>query len=508
MGKITDRIFDRNTLLINVGLLGCSLFLPIYSMYNITVFTNKFKISPSHMSLVQVLFMIWNAINDPLFGFAQDVGCGVKWIMSRRKVMLYAGPAFAFSFLLFWFPWTSSEDKKWLIGVQYFVALFIHDSLLTLVLSAYCAMCVEIGDRQSDRIRAVVYSEITSLIGSFIIYPFDMFSRNLEDFETFQWLTIIISFISAGCYVVTGKFSRDGRKCVRNENESANTLLIALRRSLSISWEVIRERSFLCVVFGQFFRMMRSTVNDSFMIVFVQTLISPYGVLPLGSRSLSIFYVLCRTIPQVIFVALWPFSNRFGAWIINTLLGCLTIINCIIALTIGSNQPFSIAIFIMIENFLSRCGQYTLYTLFVGEAIDDDMRINKRKSPMSTVLFTLKALLNKPAEQLSPILVLFVLNQSGYFQFIELSRWDACKTPLNGTVINQLATAAPRTASLDDAQCNTLLGTIFAIATIFPLVCTVLEMIIMSAFNHRLPKTNNSDGKLIYEQQVLCETKL
>ena len=49
--------------------------------------------------------MLWNAINDPLFGYFQD---NSDWpVFRQRKMSIYYGaPVWAFTFMLPWFNWS------------------------------------------------------------------------------------------------------------------------------------------------------------------------------------------------------------------------------------------------------------------------------------------------------------------------------------------------------------------------------------------------------------------
>lgn len=44
------------------------------------VYLNVFKISESYFIIAQALFLVWNAINDPLFGYLQ-VGSDVNFFL-------------------------------------------------------------------------------------------------------------------------------------------------------------------------------------------------------------------------------------------------------------------------------------------------------------------------------------------------------------------------------------------------------------------------------------------
>ena len=52
---------------------GATLAQTTFMFYYVKVFLNRFHISEGWFQLAQVLFMIWNALNDPLFGYFQAI---------------------------------------------------------------------------------------------------------------------------------------------------------------------------------------------------------------------------------------------------------------------------------------------------------------------------------------------------------------------------------------------------------------------------------------------------
>ena len=55
------------------GQFGLSVVHVIFSFYYVKVFLNVFKVNEYWFNVAQFLYMIWNAINDPLFGYLQVV---------------------------------------------------------------------------------------------------------------------------------------------------------------------------------------------------------------------------------------------------------------------------------------------------------------------------------------------------------------------------------------------------------------------------------------------------
>lgn len=107
----------------------------------------------------QLVFMLWNAFNDPLFGYLQDTS-KMRCCSQRRLSILYGAPLYSLTFLLPWFPWRSYYPGDWLSGLHLMVALCAFDGLLTFVLLAQCALFAEISNNHQNRLRLVQYSQV------------------------------------------------------------------------------------------------------------------------------------------------------------------------------------------------------------------------------------------------------------------------------------------------------------------------------------------------------------
>lgn len=110
-------------------------------------------------SFPKVVYMVWNAVNDPLFGYLQD-NSRVPCCSQRRLSILYGAPLYSLAFLLAWFPWRSYAPGDWLSGLHLTVALCAFDGLLTFVLLAQCALFAEISSHHQNRIRLIKYSQV------------------------------------------------------------------------------------------------------------------------------------------------------------------------------------------------------------------------------------------------------------------------------------------------------------------------------------------------------------
>ena len=184
--------------------LGASLMHAVFMFYYVKIYLNRFHVSESWFQISQIVFMVWNAINDPLFGYMQD-NFNYPWIKSRRHSILYGAPLFVVSFLVPWFPWGDYSSPTWLAGFQLMLSLCFYDALFTYVLLAQCALFTEISRHQEDRIRLVRYSQIAGFVGSSSVFFSNMISDNLQQYGLFQMTTILIAAISLVCMMYSGR---------------------------------------------------------------------------------------------------------------------------------------------------------------------------------------------------------------------------------------------------------------------------------------------------------------
>ncbi|CAI5442232.1 unnamed protein product [Caenorhabditis angaria] len=473
-----------------LSVVGAGFLLTIQSLYYIKVFFDEFHLPPGYLKIVQVLFLVWNAINDPIMGYMQDLGCcGMTWIMDRRKVIKYAGPVFAASFLLFWFPWSTTIG--WVTALQMLVALFIYDTLLTLVLSAYCGLCVEMSKSHSDRVRVIVYGEIFTIIAGFMIYPLETMPHSNEHFWMFQSICVAVAVVSAGLMVFSATKLKKSlntlpeihqlEKLETEPDPKKEIEKQGWKHAFQVSWQVIKEPRFICLVGAQFFKILRFMANENFLITYTDALLVSGGFYIKESSAAGLFLILARSCGSLLFLLLWFPTNRFGTQSIIQALNIASLINIGIMLYSGMDNLLHIAIFIIIENAISRCGWQGFYIVVAGEVVDTDMKQNNRKSPFSTIIFTLKALFNKPADQLAPVLILTFFLENGGFPTLT----KPCTTfgdnllvenALNST-ISSTSTSLTTEIVPTIENCSSYKYWMFLALTIFPAICAVGESV-------------------------------
>lgn len=142
--------------------LGTTLLHTTFMFYYVKVFLTRYHVNDVWFDYAQILFLIWNAVNDPLFGYLQNIS--TSWMRSRRKVILYGSGFFAASFLIPWFPWTGEDGAPWIVGVHLVVSLYVYDGMFSFVVLAWCALFSEISTEHTSRVRAMKYMQVRPCI--------------------------------------------------------------------------------------------------------------------------------------------------------------------------------------------------------------------------------------------------------------------------------------------------------------------------------------------------------
>ncbi|XP_026548501.1 transmembrane protein 180-like, partial [Notechis scutatus] len=277
-----------NALAYSMTTLGAGMMNSIFNFYYVKLFLNKYKISESAFNQGQVVFMIWNAINDPLFGYFQD-NSQVPCCSRRQFSILYGAPLYALAFLLPWFPWKQYEEDDWLCGLHLIVALCAFDGLLTFVLLAQCALFAETSTRHESRLQLIKYNQVASLVGSTSILFCGLISANMERFAYFQAFTVLVAVVATACMSYTGFYSTtqyEQRESLMEGSDPESTKAPSLSWSLvfSLTRQILTQKNFLLFVIMNFFQVFHLAFCNNFMMIFADNLI-PNGVLSSSVRS-------------------------------------------------------------------------------------------------------------------------------------------------------------------------------------------------------------------------------
>ncbi|XP_029946458.1 transmembrane protein 180-like [Salarias fasciatus] len=403
--------------------LGSAMINNVFNFYYVKLFLNKYKISEGAFHQSQVVYMVWNAINDPLFGYLQD-NSRVPCCSQRRLSILYGAPLYSLAFLLAWFPWRAYAPGDWLSGLHLTVALCAFDGLLTFVLLAQCALFAEISSHHHSRLRLVKYSQVASLVGSSSVLFCGVLSKNMEDFVAFQAFTVLIAVLSCGCMLYTGIHSESrfdnkgsdpdipGSVCQTHQSVTSFSLLRTL------TWQILTNRDFQLFVIMNFFQVFMLAFLNNFTMIFAEHLIPP-DVLP--SLAKSIMYGAGFLCPQLLVLSGQRLLHSVGYYKIILYTFYIEAGMATVMLALGPQYHYVLAFFLTVTMIVIQAA-FSLFGLPLADIIDTDLQKYKRSSPLSSMVFGTNALFTKPAQSLAPMIVLTILNQFGYEQLKDAAR--------------------------------------------------------------------------------------
>ena len=124
-------------------------------------FVEYLKMRPESSALCWLLFGLWNALNDPLFGYISDK---TKSKLGRRiPYIRYGSIIIAAVFILSWTVWFPSRSNAALFA-QMFISLFLFDSLYTAIATSLYVMPFEMAVTNKARGRIMFFKLLFGLL--------------------------------------------------------------------------------------------------------------------------------------------------------------------------------------------------------------------------------------------------------------------------------------------------------------------------------------------------------
>lgn len=182
----------------------------VFLLYHVETFLSVYRIDKFSFWTGEIIFLLWNSLNDPLFAWLSDrgyLGKGGKTttlhdvILKRIQALSRSGPLLAVSFLLIWFSWAYP-------GVQFVVCLCLYDGFLTVVDLQHSALLADLAVSVHDRAKLNSYSSACSAVGAISVFLSYLF-WNRERFISFQlFCSVLAAFSLVGYFLSTAGLKR------------------------------------------------------------------------------------------------------------------------------------------------------------------------------------------------------------------------------------------------------------------------------------------------------------
>lgn len=369
--------------------LGTSLISGIYGGLLTIFYQDYLGLNATWIGIAATIYAIWNAFNDPLFGYITDSTRSKKG--RRIPYMRYTAPFLALTFVLVWFapPQAGQQALFWWM----LITMLLYDTCYTIVGLVYSALLPEVTESDAQRNGLQISSSLFGMLGTLLgfLIP-DMVRPKTGDTSLMPLYIamVIVAIISAGLIMLTTFKVKERREFVTMDKE------------LSL-WEAIKftftSKSFLILV------------SENFMGILMSSLI-------LGSIYYLADYVLQWPAMQLLvflFVPLIigiPLTTYFRKWlgVVGAQQFLLTVAGIgLIAIAIVPKSLIPVCI--ALAGFGLSGPQTLTNVLFAQVADEDELRSGARREG---AFFGVNALITKPAQSIAIWIIPFILEMTNF----------------------------------------------------------------------------------------------
>ena len=147
-----------------VAALGTSLISGIYGGLLTIFYQDYLGLSAYWIGIAATIYALWNAINDPLFGYITDNTRSKKG--RRIPYMRFTAPFLALTFILVWFapPQAGQQTLFWWM----LITMLLYDTCYTIIGLVYSALLPEQTESDAQRNGLQISSSLFSMLGTLL----------------------------------------------------------------------------------------------------------------------------------------------------------------------------------------------------------------------------------------------------------------------------------------------------------------------------------------------------
>ncbi len=373
-----------------IAALGTSLISGTFGSLLTVFYQDYLGLAARWIALAMAIYAIWNAINDPLFGYITD---STRSKRGRRiPYMRFTAPFLAFTFILVWLaPAKASQPALfgWMLGT-----MLLYDTCYTIIGLVYSALLPEVTELDADRHGLQISASVLGLIGTllgFLIPDFFRPKAGAElSFLPLQVSMAVVGVVSAILILITTLRVKE-----RPEFHLVDKP-VPLGKALGFTFT---SRSFLILAAQNFMSILMNSLLLGALFYLADYVLQVPAMIPL----MAVF------IPLIIGIALTgPIRQRLGVVGAQQLLLVIAGIGLILLTFV----PKSLILVCLAVAGFGLAGPQTLTNVLFAEVADEDeLRSGVRREG---AFFGVNALLTKPAQSLAPTLIALILEMTGF----------------------------------------------------------------------------------------------
>ena len=388
----------------------------LFVTYYLELFLYVQKVDPWWFYIGQILFMVWNSINDPLFGWLSDIFSPFSYRSNRRLgAIRYGGWLWVAAFLyIWWIPGSLASPTA--SGLHFVISLCFYDCMLTFVEVNHSALLAELSTSSEVRANANMYAAICAGLGSLSAFFSRMFWSR-DDLYAFQKYCVVIGLLAlvgfeiTAAYLHVPKLSR-GKYTEARVSSQEHEVHSAATRSSSLSFfqflrQLFQSHNFVCFSVVSLFQVFDCAFGKNFFSIFL----ADFSGNALSPNAQGFVVSLSFVLPWVCTVFLTPIVKKVGAY--NVIQGIFKVRICIVfvGLFYALSTSKTSWLYLMVNRIASEC-VCRLMPLIKSNLVDEDAYLNSRERAMSASVIGSSEFISKAGQSLAPMLGYFILRRS------------------------------------------------------------------------------------------------
>jgi len=373
-----------------IAALGTSLISGIFGALLPIFYQDYLGLSARWIALASGIYAVWNAINDPLFGYITD---STRTKRGRRiPYMRFTAPFLALTFILVWLAPTGAGDTTLFIWML--VSMLLYDTCYTIIGLVYSALLPEVTESDAERNSLQISASLFGLLGMILGFLIPDFFRPKvgasPSFLPLQISMVVVGVMSAIFIIATTLRVKERPECTKVDKP------IALGSALRFTFT---SRSFLVLV------------AQNFMSILMQALVVGmlFYLADYVLQMNTMIVLVCVFVPLIIGVPITTLiRRRLGVAGAQRLL----LLIAGVGLVLIPFVPASLILpCLMLAGFGLSGPQTLTNVLFAQVADEDELRSGVRREG---AFFGVNALITKPAQSVAYALIPFVLESTAF----------------------------------------------------------------------------------------------
>lgn len=372
-----------------VAALGTALISGVYGAMLTMFYQDYLGVNAKWIGIAALVYAIWNAINDPLFGYITD---NTRSKLGRRiPFMRFTAPFLALTFIMVWFapPQAGQTALFWWM----LVSMLLYDTAYTIIGLVYSSLLPEITESDSERNGLQISSSLFGLVGTllgFLIPDMVRPQAGATSFLPMQVAMIIVGVFGALCVIAT-TFKVKERKAFTMVDKP-----IPLGKAIKFTFT---SKAFIFLVL------------ENFMVILMQAFLmgAIFYLADYVVKTSAIQLLVFLFVPLIIGV---PLTTVIRAKLgVVSAMQVLLVVAAIGLISLTFVPVALIPVCIALAGFGLSGPQTLSNVLFAQVADEDELRSGVRREG---AFFGVNALITKPAQSLAIWLTAFILEQSQF----------------------------------------------------------------------------------------------